>query len=485
MSLLSIIVLYSSFIFLCGSTHFMSIIHYYYPNDRGVLYVQSASILSCAGVSVLAALVSFKIFPMILNNLDKFEFTHEGNLQHHDAYLVEAVEMIKESIVILSPELKIVRGNQASKLIFGVKAQETSILKCIHPNDQTMFHDSVSRVMGSYNFTPATVEIRVRRDAAVAPATVPTLIPTIPASPISSRPPISPSNNRRRISNSRVYCADDSASRRSMASNSISQSLRSRSHSNSTPSEDEGYMWIECTLCKGARVSVAGNFDYDLKMVSRNIDDRKKQAQYQSLVESTEEKARTNEAKMRYISCIAHDLKTPLQSFSFTMDLLGQTRLQGEQRDYLQQAAVAVDLMRLTISQTMDISKALTGAKLMPRRTTVHLSSVLQRVGVIIRGYGKQVPVSFEVAKDVCDTIITDEEWLWQMMLNLLTNACKYTDKGEIALKLSLVADDAVESLQQLLVEGESETERTNLSLPFIEHGEALLCEVIDTGNSA
>ena len=52
-------------------------------------------------------------------------------------------------------------------------------------------------------------------------------------------------------------------------------------------------------------------------------------------------------------------------------------------------------------------------------------------------GYGKQVPVSFKLARDVCDRIITDEEWLWQMVLNLLTNACKYTDKGEIRVTVS------------------------------------------------
>ncbi len=48
------------------------------------------------------------------------------------------------------------------------------------------------------------------------------------------------------------------------------------------------------------------------------------------------------------------------------------------------------------------------------------------------------MPVTFEVAPDLADRIITDEEWLWQMILNLLTNACKYTDRGEIRVILSL-----------------------------------------------
>jgi hypothetical protein len=50
----------------------------------------------------------------------------------------------------------------------------------------------------------------------------------------------------------------------------------------------------------------------------------------------------------------------------------------------LEQTNVAVDLMKLTISQTMDISKALTGAALQPRRRPLLLSLVIQRVSVIM-----------------------------------------------------------------------------------------------------
>ena len=157
------------------------------------------------------------------------------------------------------------------------------------------------------------------------------------------------------------------------------------------------------------------------------------------------------------------------------MDLLVQTALTAEQREFVQQATVAVDLMKLTISQTMDISKALTGVKLMPRCATVSLSNIVERVKVIINGYGKQVPVSFEVAKDVCDTIITDEEWLWQMMLNLLTNACKYTDRGSILVRIRLDSDLTLSGSS-----GHSSFAITGSAKPA--NPIALLVEVIDTG---
>jgi signal transduction histidine kinase len=139
-------------------------------------------------------------------------------------------------------------------------------------------------------------------------------------------------------------------------------------------------------MCKGMRLSASGDFEYDVKMVTRNIDERKKQtlSQYENILRQSQEQAHINAAKLRYISCIVHDLKTPLQSFCFSLDLLQQTPMLNEQRELVQQANVAVDLMKLTISQTMDISKALSGDKIVPRCTTVLLSSVIQRVQVIM-----------------------------------------------------------------------------------------------------
>jgi signal transduction histidine kinase len=148
----------------------------------------------------------------------------------------------------------------------------------------------------------------------------------------------------------------------------------------------DAYIWVESAMCKGMRLTTSGDFEYDVKMVTRNIDERKKQAQNQleMIVRASEEQAHINAAKLRYISCIAHDLKTPLQSFCFSLDLLQQTPMLDEQRELVQQANTAVDLMKLTISQTMDISKTLSGGKIVPRCTTVLLSSVMQRVQVIM-----------------------------------------------------------------------------------------------------
>ena len=83
------------------------------------------------------------------------------------------------------------------------------------------------------------------------------------------------------------------------------------------------------------------------------------------------------------------------------------------------------------------------------------------------------------------DTIITDEEWLWQMLLNLLTNACKYTQRGRIDVKLSLRQDIEVESEPAVHDRMPPRVNIPRLVMPTTEEPVTmLLCEVIDTGES-
>jgi len=99
-------------------------------------------------------------------------------------------------------------------------------------------------------------------------------------------------------------------------------------------------------------------------------------------------------------------------------------------------------------------------------------------------GYGKQVPVDFDIHSNVNDYVITDEEWLWQMLLNLLTNACKYTARGSIRVVVSLKAP----AVSPAAVKAPAKVMIGKVGLPLLKLGEPapgptqLLFEVIDTG---
>ena len=79
----------------------------------------------------------------------------------------------------------------------------------------------------------------------------------------------------------------------------------------------------------------------------------------------------------------------------------------------------------------------------------------------------------------IVDSIITDEEWLWQMILNLLTNACKYTDRGEIRVVLSVTNAAITPHTPRNSIQAGSNSSYT----PTVLTQEMLLVEVIDTGS--
>ncbi len=78
--------------------------------------------------------------------------------------------------------------------------------------------------------------------------------------------------------------------------------------------------------------------------------------------------------------------------------------------------------------------------------------------------------MTFQMMPGICEDIITDEEWLWQMLLNLLTNACKYTDRGSILLLVSVKQATGASS------------DSPTVNSPLLSLASKLLFEVYDTG---
>jgi len=96
--------MFASFICLCGITHLLSVVHFFYPSSSSVTMVRLVVLVLAALVSVVTAIVCSKLFPIVVENLGKFEFSSEGNIQHSENYLIEVVEMVKESIIVLSED---------------------------------------------------------------------------------------------------------------------------------------------------------------------------------------------------------------------------------------------------------------------------------------------------------------------------------------------------------------------------------------------
>ena len=311
---------------LCGNFFLTNGLLIEYPENQQLKSANEITLLLFTIIVAITAVLGFCLFPLIIRTLGNIKLNQDGQLEISESYMIEIVNLLKESVVVLSPEGIILRGNEISSTIFGSPFIDQPVTKMIHSEDRSNFQSTLVKVMNTYDNQPISIEYRVK-----------TL-----------------------------------TTERSVTMAAMSTGITS------------DFMWVESTFCKGTQVNFMGKFEYDIKMVTHNIDELKRGNRYRQFFTAAKEKEAINEAKMRYISCIAHDLKTPLQSFCFTLDALQNCNLTAEQMELVEQTNIAVDLMKLTISQTMDISKALTGAALMPRRRSVDFPSIVERVKVIM-----------------------------------------------------------------------------------------------------
>ena len=113
-------------------------------------------------------------------------------------------------------------------------------------------------------------------------------------------------------------------------------------------SGDNELRWLESTVLLHKETDSHGVIT--IMLLTRDVTEKRTEA---DIIK------RENAAKLQYITCCAHDLKTPLQSFSSALDLLQASGLSADQRDILDQAEISLSLMNLTIAQTMDTSKVL------------------------------------------------------------------------------------------------------------------------------
>jgi len=323
---------------LCAASHTLLAMDVLFPDVETLHIVSRIILLLYAITAVVIIILLCKTLPMMVRSLENMKLNDQGFFEHADSYLIDIINSLQESIIVLSHDSVILRGNRISTSLFGQEFIGRKFESMIHGEDVAEFQKAMQEVLNGEDASVRTVEYRVH-------------------------------NFNHKHHESSVTVQDTY--------------LPSRGGDSSTQ-----YTWVESILCRGRGRSSfhrsAANYGVQVKMLSRNVDHRKKDELFQQYFEMTKEQERVNEAKMRYISCIAHDLKTPLQSFCFTVDLLLHTQITPEQAELLSHTTVAVDLMKLTISQTMDISKALTGVKLMPRRSAVHLSSIVERVSIIM-----------------------------------------------------------------------------------------------------
>ncbi len=154
-----------------------------------------------------------------------------------------------------------------------------------------------------------------------------------------------------------------------------------------------------------------------------------------ALTRATDEARRANEAKSRFLANMSHEFRTPLNGLSATSELMATTRLDSEQRDYLNTIQASTRSLLSLVEDVLDIS-AIEAGKLKLSEENFSVQELVEQIGMILlpAARAKQLAYEIEIGSDVPSQLRGDPAHLRQVLLNLVNNAIKFTDKGFVRL---------------------------------------------------
>ena len=173
--------------------------------------------------------------------------------------------------------------------------------------------------------------------------------------------------------------------------------------------------------------------------LARDITELKRQAA--ELVKAKDEAERSLKVKERFLANMSHEIRTPMNGVIGMIDLLNDTPLNNDQRDYVRTIKRSSETLLNILNDILDLSKIEAG-KMVLHEAPIAFREIYDK---LIALFGQQAAtknnnLTYHLADDLPTYVIADQTRLLQILSNLTSNAIKFTENGSVRVEAVLIS---------------------------------------------